>query len=158
MSRRAAIRAWWKSNWWVVAGVVWPALLVGQFLYFQNRTANNGDTHPITYLNDPVPIIDGPFHVGDTTVTTHVHRCSTLDHSVLISFDRVLVREGGGTVYVPSVVAEFPVGCVDSDSKVDIIPKGIAPGRYYLRALGTFSAGGRALQVDLTTQIFEVLP
>jgi hypothetical protein len=111
---------------------------------------------PAARFPSPFPVLNSPLHAGDTLIL-QVTRCAwdiTGDDPVRVTTTRSLVSADSPTIVVlPSVDVDIPTGCQTVQSRLNIIPDDLPPGRWRLQGSNT----ARNKTVPFSSEPFVVL-
>lgn len=115
------------------------------------------ETAPLTYDNIPFPV-ESPVHSGDVLRVT-VERCNRSSGALSYTLSRTLTNtESKETWALPMGGSDIPPGCQAVQSRLNILPDDLPPGRYVLSAVSQVPGRFRTFAVSWRTQEFEVVP
>lgn len=115
----------------------------------------------LKYNEIPFRVISKQVHYGDRLLI-EVDRCQLnhVPHSYLVVRELVpLSRESeGATVSLGATSVWHAPGCEKVISSFNVVPSGIAPGRYYMRGVTEANDRLRPHTIQWYTEPFEVMP
>lgn len=112
---------------------------------------------PAVSFPGPFLVLNSPMHAGETLVL-QVTRCAwdlIGDDPVRVLSTRSLVSvDSAAIVVLPSVAVDIPTGCQTVESRLNIVPSDLPPGRWRLQGSNT----ARNRTVPFSSDAFVVVP
>lgn len=115
------------------------------------------ERQPMVYTNVPFPV-ESPAH-ADQALKITVERCNFSGRDLTYTFTRTVKNtQTGETWALPLGGADIEPGCLTVQSRVNVLPDDLPPGRYVLSAVSQVPGQYRVFTVPWRTQEFEVVP
>ncbi len=113
----------------------------------------------LTYRNVPFPVLTPEVKAGDV-VLIRVERCNSTHTKRAYITGRALIPHGPGLkpIEMQSAAASIRPGCQVSNSALNIVPPGTAPGRYHIEGVAEIAGTIRTHSVLWSSASFEVVP
>jgi hypothetical protein len=114
----------------------------------------------LRYAELPIPVLT-PLVAPGRPIGLRVTRCAADPlggrDRILYTYTRALVRaDTGERLAIAGGQSEMRLGCETVESRLNVVPTGTSPGRYYLEGVSLAVGSWRSDQVYWRTEEFEV--